>query len=70
MLKCDRCGWSFDSVRLAREGSCPRCRLRDGVAAPLAPEPDQRQALSFFDLISDATKRVKPGKEVSEAREA
>lgn len=51
--RCDRCGWSFNSIRLSGEGSCPRCRLRDGIQAPLQqagtdPPP------GFLDLIAAA----------------
>jgi hypothetical protein len=35
MLKCERCGTSFSEVRGGSLASCPRCRVRDGVSAPL-----------------------------------
>jgi len=59
MVRCARCGWSFDSQRLAREKSCPRCRLRDGIQAPLEPvsTPGDR---NFLEAVSEATKRLRP----------
>lgn len=35
MLSCGRCGTSFSETRGTRLASCPRCRVRDGIAAPL-----------------------------------
>ena len=36
MFNCERCGSSFSPERAASIGNCPRCRARDGVAAPLS----------------------------------
>jgi len=60
MVKCERCGWGFNSVRLAHGGSCPRCRLRDGVRAPLVEDRSDPPAPSFLDLISQASARATP----------
>jgi hypothetical protein len=35
MFHCERCGSSFNPLRAAALGFCPRCQGRDGVAAPL-----------------------------------
>lgn len=35
MVQCERCGSKFHSARAARLDLCPRCLLRDDVAAPL-----------------------------------
>jgi hypothetical protein len=35
MVHCERCGSRFHSERAARLDLCPRCLLRDDVAAPL-----------------------------------
>lgn len=35
MFKCDRCGSSFNPIRVASSHNCPRCRARDRVDAPL-----------------------------------
>lgn len=35
MVCCERCGSSYSSVRSATLRDCPRCLLRDDVAAPL-----------------------------------
>lgn len=63
MVTCDRCGWSFDSIRMSREGSCPRCRLRDGVHAPLTDERARDPQPSFLDLIAAASERVRRERE-------
>jgi hypothetical protein len=45
MLKCERCGTSFSEMRSGRLASCPRCRVREGVAAPLVGrKPEGRAA--------------------------
>jgi uncharacterized OB-fold protein len=36
MFNCERCGSSFNPLRAAALGYCPRCQGRDGVAAPLS----------------------------------
>jgi protein-arginine kinase activator protein McsA len=35
LLGCERCGTSFSERRGHGLASCPRCRVRDGVRAPL-----------------------------------
>lgn len=35
MFACDRCGSKYNERHIGVE-HCPRCRLRDGVEAPLA----------------------------------
>lgn len=45
MIHCERCGSRFHSARAMMLDHCPRCLLRDDVAAPLKrveiePEPD------------------------------
>ena len=35
MFTCERCGSSFHPLRAAAMGNCPRCRMRDGIWAPL-----------------------------------
>ncbi len=59
MVKCERCGWSFNSVRLVHGGSCPRCRLRDGMLTPLTDERHERREPSLIDLFTEAGERVK-----------
>jgi hypothetical protein len=65
MVKCERCGWSFNSIRLVHGGSCPRCRLRDGVLTPLIDEPDERAEPSLIDLFTEARERARQAKERS-----
>jgi hypothetical protein len=44
MLSCERCGTSFSETRGRRMASCPRCRVRDGVVAPLVASAAQGHA--------------------------
>jgi predicted nucleic acid-binding Zn-ribbon protein len=39
MVHCERCGSRFHSARALMIENCPRCLLRDDVAAPLVVEP-------------------------------
>ena len=39
MVHCERCGSRFHSARALTIANCPRCLLRDDVAAPLIAEP-------------------------------
>jgi hypothetical protein len=39
MVYCERCGASFSSMRAATLRDCPRCLLRDDIAAPLVARP-------------------------------
>lgn len=39
MFKCERCGSSFSPIRVANSETCPRCRARDGVEAPMSFAP-------------------------------
>jgi len=38
MVHCERCGSRFHSARALMVENCPRCLLRDDVAAPLVAE--------------------------------
>lgn len=58
MVSCRRCGLSFDAVRLSREGSCPRCRLRDGVRSPLTGEGVPDRAPIAINGLADAPRRL------------
>jgi hypothetical protein len=35
MFKCERCGSSYSPIRVASSQSCPRCRAKDRIDAPL-----------------------------------
>lgn len=35
MFKCERCGSSYSAMHAAALQNCPRCQIRDKVAAPL-----------------------------------
>ena len=35
MYSCGRCGASFSPLRIPAQETCPRCRAREGVRAPL-----------------------------------
>ena len=39
MFNCERCGSSFSPIRVANSQTCPRCRARDGVEAPMTFAP-------------------------------
>jgi hypothetical protein len=39
MYQCNRCGAIFSPLRVSRPESCPRCRARDGIDAPMAFAP-------------------------------
>ena len=39
MFRCERCGSGFSPIRVTTDHSCPRCRARDGVSAPLSFAP-------------------------------
>jgi hypothetical protein len=39
MVHCERCSSRFHSARALMIENCPRCLLRDDVAAPLVVEP-------------------------------
>jgi predicted nucleic acid-binding Zn-ribbon protein len=43
MVYCERCGADFSSVRAATLRDCPRCLLRDDVAAPLVVRPGRQK---------------------------
>ncbi len=36
MFSCERCGSSYSSTHAVALENCPRCQIRDHVAAPLA----------------------------------
>jgi hypothetical protein len=38
MFKCERCGSTFNPIRVSSRQHCPRCRARDGVSVPLTFE--------------------------------
>jgi hypothetical protein len=63
MVTCERCGWSFDSIRMSHEGSCPRCRLRDGVKSPLVDRGAKAAQPSFLDLVTEASEKVRRERE-------
>jgi hypothetical protein len=63
MVTCERCGWGFDSIRMSREGSCPRCRLRDGVRSPLTDQSVEEIKPSFLDLIAEASEKIRRQKD-------
>lgn len=59
MFTCERCGASYNPLRAVSMDSCPRCRVRDEVLAPLSFAPftrrfadDERQAAG--DAVSEA----------------
>lgn len=35
MFKCERCGSAYSALHAAAMQNCPRCEIRDKVAAPL-----------------------------------
>jgi hypothetical protein len=35
MFSCERCGSSFNATVVAAVENCPRCKAREGIAAPL-----------------------------------
>jgi hypothetical protein len=39
MFKCERCGSRFNAMHAAAIEHCPRCRIRDGIEAPLSFSP-------------------------------
>ena len=39
MFKCERCGSRYNAMHAAAIESCPRCRIRDGIDAPLSFSP-------------------------------
>ena len=39
MFRCERCGSAFSPIRVTTDQTCPRCRARDGVSAPLTFAP-------------------------------
>ena len=43
MVHCERCSSRFHSARALMIENCPRCLLRDDVAAPLVAEPIERR---------------------------
>ena len=45
MVGCERCGARFSAIRMATIEHCPRCLLRDDIAAPLTAIRLQRVAL-------------------------
>jgi hypothetical protein len=66
MFKCERCGSSFNPLRAATLGFCPRCQGRDGVAAPLsfklfpaAPEVGPASAVAQ-ELVEGAAAEHRP----------
>ena len=63
MVTCERCGWSFDSIRMSQEGSCPRCRVRDGVKSPLTDRSAEEIKPSFLDLIAEASEKIRREKD-------
>lgn len=52
MFRCERCGSSYSPIRVPPTETCPRCRARDGVSAPLTFAP--------FSARSSETKRTAP----------
>jgi uncharacterized OB-fold protein len=39
MFRCERCGSAFSPIRVTADQTCPRCRAREGVSAPLTFVP-------------------------------
>jgi hypothetical protein len=47
MVHCERCKSRFHSARALTIENCPRCLLRDDVAAPLVPEATETPRLDM-----------------------
>lgn len=41
MFRCERCGSCYNAMHAAAIEHCPRCRIRDGIEAPLSFAPLQ-----------------------------
>jgi hypothetical protein len=54
MFRCDRCGSSFNPLRVSRTEICPRCRAREGVSAPLTFAPFSAEPPEADDATRDA----------------
>jgi hypothetical protein len=39
MFRCERCGSRYSAMHAVAIENCPRCQIRDGIAAPLAFKP-------------------------------
>jgi predicted nucleic acid-binding Zn-ribbon protein len=55
MVHCERCSSRFHSARALMIENCPRCLLRDDVAAPLVVEP--------VEIVRADADRARPGSE-------
>lgn len=43
MFRCERCGSRYSAMHAVAIENCPRCQVRDGIAAPLAFKPFRSQ---------------------------